>query len=71
MPLSVSAPNAGRLSIRTLASMSAGSASSKPKSSAAKVYAVSEPIVTVLSAAVGAVLTGGGNLEDVPLMVKM
>ena len=56
-PASARVPNAGKLSIFTLASVAPVSASAKPKSSALKVYVVSEPIVTVLSAAVGAVLT--------------
>ena len=65
VPSSASVPTAGRVTIVTLASVAPASSSSKPKSSAVKVYGLSSPVVTVLSAAVGAVLVGAaGNLED-------
>ena len=56
VPSSASVPAAGTVTIVTLASVSPASASSKPKSSAVKAYARSSPVVTVLWAAVGAVL---------------
>ena len=56
MPSSARVPSAGTVTIFTLASVSPASASMKPKSSAMKVYGLSSPVVTVLLAAVGAVL---------------
>ena len=56
VPSSASAPAAGTVTIFTLASAAPVSVSAKPKSSASKVYAAPTPVVTVLLAAVGAVL---------------
>ena len=56
VPLSASSPGVGTVTIFTLASVSPASSSMKPKSAAVKVYALSSPVVTVLWAAVGAVL---------------
>ena len=55
VPPSASVPTDGRVSIFTLTS-GLPSVSTKPKSVAAKVYAVPTSVVTVLSAAVGGVL---------------
>ena len=55
VPSSASSPGVGTVTIFTLASVSP-SASTKPKSPASKVYAAPTPVVTVLSAAVGAML---------------
>ena len=63
-PSSASVPTPGRLAILTLASVSPVSVSAKRKSAAVKVYAVSWAVVTVLSAAVGAVL-----VEAVPTVI--
>ena len=59
-------PAAGTVTIFTLASAAPVSASMKPKSSAVKVYALSSAVVTVLWAAVGAVLAAcaGGVVGD-------
>ena len=51
-------PEAGGVTIVTLASAAPASASMKPKSSAVKVYALSSTVVTVLLAAVGTLLAG-------------
>ena len=56
VPSSARVPAAGTVTIVTLASVAPASASSKPKSSASKAYGRSSPVVTVLLAAVGAVL---------------
>ena len=64
VPSSASVPTIGRVTIVTLASVAPASSSSKPKSSAVKAYALSSPVVTVLSAAVGAVL-----VEAVPTVI--
>ena len=56
VPSSARMPAAGVVTIFTLASAAPASASMKPKSAAVKVYALSSPVVTVLLAAVGAVL---------------
>ena len=58
VPSSASVPADGTVTIVTLASVAPASSSSKPKSSAVKAYALSSPVVTVLSSAVGAVLVG-------------
>ena len=55
VPSSASLPTAGGATIFTLASVSP-SVSTKPKSSASKGYGLSSPVVTVLSAPVGAAL---------------
>ena len=56
VPSNASVPTAGRVTIFTLASVSPVSVSTKPKSSASKVYGLSTTVVTVLWAAVGALL---------------
>ena len=56
VPSSARVPGVGTVTIFTLASVSPVSVSAKPKSAASKVYAVSWAVVTVLLAAVGAVL---------------
>ena len=56
VPSSARVPAAGGVTIFTLASVSPASSSSNSKSSAVKAYALSSPVVTVLLAAVGAVL---------------
>ena len=56
VPSSSRSPALSRVVIVTLASVSPASSSEKLKSEAAKVYAVSSLVVTVLSEAVGALL---------------
>ena len=71
VPSSASVPSAGGVTIFTLASVSPASASSKPKSSAVKAYARSSPVVTVLWAAVGAVLGVPGAVSLTVMSVPM
>ena len=56
VPSTARVPSAGSVTIFTLASVSPVSASAKPKSASLKVYGLSTTVVTVLWAAVGAVL---------------
>ena len=68
-PSSSSAPAAGSVTSVTLARASPESVSSKLKSAAAKVYAVSSSVVTVLSALVGALLAALTTMSNSSLTV--
>ena len=68
VPLSARVPAAGRVSIRTLASVAPVSASTKPNWPSVKVCRADWAIVTVLSAAVGALLVAAPPPPVVPLM---